>query len=151
MHDIIFSTANHHRLTVEPRVTLKIDPESETVLIAYSHANVSFEKADDEEIHPVSKSIPRILFFLCLLWMETRPDSPLPPGLSLGQGLNKILAKCCHARFSVNPIPHLKRYKPVLKFPRASGTLRGDRTGKRGHSSFQNVFQTSVDTVLAQR
>jgi hypothetical protein len=81
MHDIIFSTLDHHRLTTEPRVTISIDSMQKTVRVAYSHANISFSDPDSEQTHSTEAAIPGILSCLRRLWIETKSGAPIPEAL----------------------------------------------------------------------
>ena len=82
MHQIIFSTLDHHRLTSEPRVTLVFDPEEQAVRITYSCANLLFAEPVSEETVPVSVAIPSILGYLRRLWNESKPTTPVPDALN---------------------------------------------------------------------
>jgi len=83
MHDIIFSTLDHHILKDEPRVTLTIQPDDEQVKVFYSYANVEFgpNAPASEEACGASAALPTILHYLKRLWVETKQGEPLPPGL----------------------------------------------------------------------
>jgi hypothetical protein len=82
MHHILFSTLEHHRLTSEPRVTLEFDPKEQTVRIAYSYSNVSFNEPLSQETIPISAALPSILGYLRRLWRETKPATEIPDGLN---------------------------------------------------------------------
>jgi hypothetical protein len=84
MHDIIFSTLDHHVLKDEPRVTLTISPDDASVKVAYSYSNVDFGAGAlvSEETCPAEKSLPTVLSYLKRLWSETKPSEMVPGGLS---------------------------------------------------------------------
>jgi hypothetical protein len=81
MHHIIFSTADGHRLTTEPRVTLEFHPNEQRVRVAYSRANLDFNEPDSEESVDAPSAVPSVLLYLRRLWNETRPDIPMPDTL----------------------------------------------------------------------
>jgi hypothetical protein len=84
MHHIIFSTADHHKLTNEPRVTLELHPEEEMVRVAYGCTNLSFHPPLSEERVSPSAAVPTILGYLRRLWIETKPDKEMPDALHTG-------------------------------------------------------------------
>jgi hypothetical protein len=83
MHDIIFSTLDHHILKDEPRVTIAIQPKDERVKVFYSYSNVEFgpNAPVSEEACGNTDALPTILHYLTRLWVETKQNEPLPPGL----------------------------------------------------------------------
>jgi len=78
MHDIILSTAHHHRLTSEPRVTLVFQPRERSVRIAYSYAHIAFSETVSQDTVPIASAPSNILVFLRRLWTETHPTEPFP-------------------------------------------------------------------------
>jgi hypothetical protein len=84
MHDIIFSTLDHHGLRDEPRVTFTIMPKEGLVKIAYSYSHVDFGPSApvSEEICPASDVTPALVNYLMRLWIETKPSERIPLGLS---------------------------------------------------------------------
>jgi len=82
MHDIIFSTLDHHDLRDEPRTTLRIDLDGAHVRISHARVNVEFAEPDEEVRVPSAQAIPIIRQYLEKLWRETKPDEALPPGLA---------------------------------------------------------------------
>jgi hypothetical protein len=84
MHHIIFSTADHHGLTEEPRVTLEFHPNDRSVRIAYSRSNLYFNQPLADECVPFAAVIPRTLGYLQRLWKETNPSASIPGGLNVG-------------------------------------------------------------------
>ncbi len=81
MHQIIFSTSDHHGLTTEPRVTLEFCPKEQQVRVAYSHANIGFNEPDSEERVDVPTATSCALRYLRRLWSETRSDIQIPDAL----------------------------------------------------------------------
>ena len=81
MHQIIFSTLDHHRLTSEPRVTLEFDPKEQIVRVAYSCTNIGFNEPLVEQRVPISAAVSATLDYLRRLWTETKPDAPIPDEL----------------------------------------------------------------------
>ncbi len=83
MHDIIFSTLDHHGLRDEPRVTFTIRPKEGSVKIAYSYSHVDFGPSApvSEEICPASDVTPVLVNYLRRIWIETKPSERIPPGL----------------------------------------------------------------------
>jgi hypothetical protein len=82
MHHVLISTLDHHRLTSEPRVTLDFHPKEQTVRVAYSCSNLWFNEPISQETIPISTAMPSILGYLRRLWIETKPATPIPDGLS---------------------------------------------------------------------
>ena len=81
MHQIIFSTADRHGLSTEPRVTLEFYPKEQQVRVAYSHANIGFNEPDSEERIDVPSATSCALRYLQHLWSETRSDIQIPDAL----------------------------------------------------------------------
>jgi hypothetical protein len=82
MHHIVFSTAENHGLTSEPRVTIEIDAAARRVRVAYSRSNLYFEKPIDENTVAIDESVTHVLRYLRRLWIETRADERLPDALN---------------------------------------------------------------------
>ena len=80
MHQIIFSTLDHHRLASEPRVTLELHATEHQVRVAYGFGNLYFEKSTAEETVPESEALRVIIAYLARLWSETK-STPLPEPL----------------------------------------------------------------------
>lgn len=81
MHHIIFSTADHHGLGSEPRVTLEFLPREEIIRVMYSYAHLAFsEPAEEERVAPAA-AMPCVLGYLRRLWNETKPDINTPAAL----------------------------------------------------------------------
>ena len=83
MHQILFSTLDHHRLTSQPRVTLEFRPQDRTIRIAYSYSNIDFNEPISPETIPISACMPSILAYLRRLWSETKPSIPIPDELNV--------------------------------------------------------------------
>jgi hypothetical protein len=81
MHHIILSTADRHRLSSEPRVTLEFLPKEELVRLTYSRANLNFSEPLSEERVSISDAVPSTLDYLRRLWGETKPTTPIPDAL----------------------------------------------------------------------
>ena len=82
MHHIIFSTADHHRLSSEPRVTLEFFPKEEIIRVSYSSANLHFSDPVSEERVASSVAVPSVIRYLRRLWCETKPEIPIPDELA---------------------------------------------------------------------
>ena len=82
MHDIIFSTLDHHDLRGEPRTTIRIDLDGTHVRVSYGRVNVEFAEPDEEVRVPSAQAVPVVRRYLEKLWRETKPDAALPPGLA---------------------------------------------------------------------
>lgn len=92
MHDIIISTADHHRLTSEPYVTLEFYPEEHQVRVAYSCAYPGINEPgakprcamqpDAEERVDMPLATSRVLHYLRRLWSESKGDVQVPDGLN---------------------------------------------------------------------
>jgi hypothetical protein len=81
MHHIVFSTADHHRLTNEPRVTIELLPRDDSVRVAYSTSNIYFAPPAQEERVGLSDAEVTIVRYLRRLWTDTRPLDAIPHGL----------------------------------------------------------------------
>lgn len=82
MHHIMFSTAERHGLTTEPRVTLEFLPKEQIVRVAYGCTNLYFSEPLSEERVPPSSAVPTTLGYLRRLWRETKPDTHIPDALN---------------------------------------------------------------------
>src|SRR5581483_9136323 len=82
MHQIIFSTLDHHRLQSEPRVTLEFNQEDQNARVAYSSAHLHFSEPISEQRVPRDAALPTTLGYLLRLWMETKPATPIPAALA---------------------------------------------------------------------
>jgi hypothetical protein len=81
MHHIMFSTAERHGLTNEPRVTLEFHPKEQVVRVAYGRTNLYFcEPLSEERVAPAA-AVPTVLRYLRRLWSETKPDTQIPDAL----------------------------------------------------------------------
>ncbi len=78
MHQIIFSTLDHHMLASEPRVTLEFSLNEQTVRIAYGNANLYFHESLSEEAVPIDFATQTTINYLRRLWIETKPETPIP-------------------------------------------------------------------------
>jgi hypothetical protein len=83
MHHIIFSTLEHHRLKNQPRVTLDFDSKSRTIWVAYSYSNLYFSAPVSQEFVSNKVALPVILSYLRRLWIETKPELPIPNALNI--------------------------------------------------------------------
>jgi hypothetical protein len=79
MHHTVFSTLDHHRLKLEPRVTVEVTQESE-IKIHYSTGNVWFSSPTQSITIPSSEAFPALTRYLQHLWTETVPE-PIPEAL----------------------------------------------------------------------
>ena len=79
MHHTVFSTLDHHRLKLEPRVTVEVTQESE-IKIHYSTGNVWFSSPTQSITIPSSEAFPALTRYLRHLWTETVPE-PIPEAL----------------------------------------------------------------------
>ena len=82
MHHIIFSTVDHHRLSLEPRVTLEFLPKEQIVRVTYLCANLYFSEPLSEERVAPSHAVSSVLRYLRRLWSETKPDTQIPDALN---------------------------------------------------------------------
>ena len=82
MHDIIFSTLDHHELEEEPRTTIRIDHDGTHVRVSRSESSVLFFEPADEVRVPSDQALPVVRRYLKKLWLETKPDEALPAGLA---------------------------------------------------------------------
>ena len=81
MHQIIFSTSDHHMLESEPRVTLEFHPKEQTVRVAYSCANLNFHEPLSEETVPIDLATQTTINYLWRLWIETKLETQIPDAL----------------------------------------------------------------------
>ena len=81
---VIFSTAEHHGLKNEPRVTLGFLPETQEVRIAYSKADIEVQAPLIEAWVSAAVAGQVTAGGLRRLWTETRPDVPMPEELLRG-------------------------------------------------------------------
>ena len=81
MHHIVFSTLDRHGLEAEPRVTLEFHPDRDLVRVAYSDGNLYFCTPQSEISVSPNRAVPVILGYMRRLWIETKPDVPLPAAL----------------------------------------------------------------------
>jgi hypothetical protein len=82
MHHIMFSTAERHGLTSEPRVTLEFHPKEQIVRVAYGRTNLYFSAPLTEERVAPSVAVPCVLRYLRRLWSDTKPDTQIPDALN---------------------------------------------------------------------
>ena len=50
MHEITFSTLDHHRLKLEPRVILEFRPKEQLVRVVYSRTNIDISEPLSDEL-----------------------------------------------------------------------------------------------------
>jgi len=81
MHQLIFSTVDHHRLKDEPRVTFEIR-EDWTIRISLARSNVYFNEPSDFAIVDEALAFSTFRQYLRRLWEQTQ-EEPIPSGLSL--------------------------------------------------------------------
>jgi len=80
---IIFSTQEEHGLDGEPRVTLAIDRSEPKLRVAYGNGNLHFDTSQMEKVCTAADAVPTVLSYLKRLWMETKPNSPVPAELDV--------------------------------------------------------------------
>jgi len=85
MQHIIFSTCDSHDgleryNPAPPRVTIGRDEGG--YFLAYSRSNVWFSLPDQKDII-TSEDAPKVMrSYLLKLWLETRPNEPIPPAFA---------------------------------------------------------------------
>ena len=82
MHQIIFSTLDHHVTSSEPRVILEFLPDEMAIRVAYGTANLSFAEPLSEKRVVMAEVIPVVLVFLRRLWEASKPSARIPPALA---------------------------------------------------------------------
>jgi hypothetical protein len=83
MSNIIFSTLDHHQVFGHRHVTISMRPDEKTVHVAYSTKSILFKSFIAEDTYPVAEVIPDILSYLRRLWIDTKPELPIPDVLKL--------------------------------------------------------------------
>jgi hypothetical protein len=81
MGNFIFSTLDHHQVFGHRHVTISIRPDKKTVHVAYSTKSIFFKSFIAEDTYPVAEVIPGILSYLRRLWIDTKPELPIPDAL----------------------------------------------------------------------